>query len=57
MKRTYMRPSAVVIKINIQLMQFSSGSTDTTKVDPNNSVDPNNAMSREESGFSLWDDE
>ena len=38
-------------------MQFVSGEQDTTPVDPSKPKDPGSAMSREDRGFSLWDEE
>ncbi len=34
-----------------------SGEQDTTPVDPSKPKDPGQAMSREDQGFSLWDEE
>ena len=47
----------VAVKIENELMQFVSGEQDTTPVNPDKPKDPGQAMSRDDRGFSLWDDE
>jgi len=50
------KPAARAVMIEEELMQFQSGETDKTPVDPEHPQDPGNAMSREATGFSLWDE-
>ena len=57
MKKNYLKPSMVAVKIENELMQFVSGEQDTTPVNPDKPKDPGQAMSRDDRGFSLWDDE
>jgi hypothetical protein len=57
MKKIYLKPSMRAIEMENELMQFVSGEQDTTPVDPSKPKDPGEAMSREDRGFSLWDEE
>ena len=57
MKKIYLKPSMRAIEMENELMQFTSGEQDTTPVDPGNPKDPGEAMSRDDRGFSLWDEE
>ncbi len=57
MKKNYLKPSMVAVKIERGLMQFVSGQQTTTTVDPSVTVDPEDVMSRDYRNFSLWDDE
>ena len=57
MKTNYLKPSMVAVKIENELMQFVSGEQDTTPVNPDKPKDPGQAMSRDDRGFGLWDDE
>ena len=56
MKRRYLKPAIRAVVIANELMQFTSGEQDKTPVDPEHPQDPGNAMSREDAGFSLWDE-
>ena len=57
MKKRYLMPAMRAVKIEKELMQFVSGEQDTTPVDPSKPKDPGSAMSREDRGFGLWDEE
>ena len=57
MKKNYLKPSMVAVKIERELMQFVSGQQTTTTVDPSVTVDPEDVMSRDYRSFSLWDEE
>ena len=57
MKKNYLKPSIWAVEMENELMQFVSGEQDTTPVDPSKPKDPGSAMSREDRGFSLWDEE
>ena len=57
MKKNYLKPSIRAVEMENELMQFVSGEQDTTPVDPTKHKDPGSAMSREDRGFSLWDEE
>ena len=57
MKKNYLKPSMVAVKIENELMQFVSGEQDTTPVNPDKPKNSGDAMSREDRGFSLWDEE
>ena len=50
-------PTMRAVKIEKELMQFVSGEQDTTPVDPTKPKDPGQAMSRDDRGFRLWDEE
>ena len=56
MKKNYLKPAIRAVMMENELMQFISGETDKTPVDPGHPQDPGNAMSREDNGFSLWDE-
>lgn len=45
------------VKIELELMQFTSSEQETAPVNPEKPKNPNDAMSRKGQGFSLWDDE
>jgi hypothetical protein len=57
MKKKYLKPSMVAVKIERGLMQFVSGEQTTTGVDPSQKANPSEAMSRDYRSFSLWDEE
>ena len=57
MKKNYLKPLIRAVEMEKELMQFTSGEQDTTPVDPSKPKDPGSAMSREDRGFSLWDEE
>ena len=57
MKKRYLMPAMRAVKIEKELMQFVSGEQDTTPVNPDKPKDPGSAMSRDDRGFSLWDEE
>ena len=57
MRKIYLKPAIRAVIVDEELMQFTSGETDKTTVDPGHPQDPGNAMSREDQGFSLWDEE
>jgi hypothetical protein len=57
MKKRYMMPAMRAVKIEKELMQFVSGEQTTTPVDPSKPKDPGSAMSRDDRGFLLWDEE
>ena len=57
MKKRYLMPAMRAVKIEKELMQFVSGEQATTPVDPSKPKDPGSAMSRDDQGFSLWDEE
>ena len=57
MKKNYLKPSMVAVKIERGLMQTVSGEQTTTPVNPGKPKDPGSALSREDQGFSLWDEE
>ena len=57
MKKRYLMPAMRAVKIEKELMQFVSGEQTTTPVDPSKPKDPGQAMSRDDRGFGLWDDE
>ena len=57
MKKNYLKPLIRAVEMENELMQFVSGEQDTTPVDPTKPKDPGEAMSREDRGFSLWDEE
>ena len=59
MKKRYLMPAMRAVKIEKELMQFASGeqATTPTPVDPSKPKDPGSAMSRDEQGFGLWDEE
>ena len=57
MKKKYLKPSMVAVKIERELMQFVSGEQTTTGVDPSQKANPGEAMSRDYRSFSLWDEE
>ena len=57
MKKRYLMPAMRVVKIEKELMQFASGEQATTPVDPSKPKDPGQAMSRDDRGFGLWDEE
>ena len=52
-----MMPTIRAVEIEKELMQFVSGEQTTTPVDPSKPKGPAEAMSREDRGFSLWDEE
>ena len=56
MKKIYLTPAIRAVIVEEELMQFTSGETEKTPVDPGHPQDPGNAMSREDNGFSLWDE-
>ena len=56
MKKNYLQPAIRAVMIEKELMQFTSGEQDKTPIDPEHPQDPGNAMSRKDSGFSLWDE-
>ncbi len=57
MKKRYLMPTMRAVEMENELMQFVSGEQTTTPVDPSKPKDPGQAMSREDQGFSLWDEE
>ena len=57
MKKRYIMPAMRTVKIEKELMQFVSGEQTTTPVDPSKPKDPGQAMSRDDRGFRLWDEE
>ena len=57
MKKNYLKPAMRAVEMENELMQFVSGEQDTTPVNPDKPQDPGSAMSREDRGFSLWDEE
>ena len=57
MKKSYLMPAMRAVKIEKELMQFVSGEQTTTPVDPSKPKDPGQAMSRDDRGFRLWDEE
>ena len=57
MKKNYLKPSIRAVEMENELMQFVSGEQTTTPVDPSKPKDPGEAMSREDRGFSLWEEE
>ena len=57
MKKSYKKPSIRAVDMENELMQFVSGEQTTTPVYPGKPKDPGSALSREDQGFSLWDDE
>jgi hypothetical protein len=57
MKKRYLMPAMRAVKIEKELMQFVSGEQTTTPVDPSKPKDPGQAMSRDDRGFSLWEEE
>ena len=56
MKKNYLKPAIRAVIVEEELMQFASGETDKTPVDPGTPKDPGEAMSRQTTGFSLWDE-
>jgi len=56
MKKNYLKPAIRAVMMENELMQFTSGETDKTPVDPGTPHDGGDAMSREATGFSLWDE-
>ena len=57
MKKYYLKPSIRAVEMENELMQFVSGEQDTTPVNPDKPKNSGDAMSRDDRGFSLWDDE
>ena len=57
MKKRYLMPAMRAVKIEKELMQFVSGEQTTTPVNPGKPKDPGSALSREDQGFALWDEE
>ena len=57
MKKSYKKPSIRAVEMENELMQFISGEQTTTPVDPSKPKDPGQAMSRDDRGFRLWDEE
>ena len=57
MKKSYKKPSIRAVDMENELMQFVSGEQTTTPVNPGKPKDPGSALSREDQGFSLWDEE
>ena len=57
MKKNYLKPSIWAVEMENELMQFVSGEQDTTPVNPDKPKNLGDAMSREDRGFSLWDEE
>ena len=57
MKKRYLMPAMRAVKMEKELMQFVSGEQTTTPVNPDKPKDPGSAMSRDDQGFSLWDEE
>jgi len=57
MKKNYLKPSIWAVEMENELMQFVSGEQDTTPVNPDKPKNSGDAMSREDRGFSLWDEE
>ena len=57
MKKRYLMPAMRAVEMEKELMQFISGEQDTTPVNPDKPKDPGQAMSRDDRGFSLWDEE
>jgi len=56
MKKIYLTPAIRAVMMENELMQFTSGEQDKVPVDPGTPHDGGDAMSREDSGFSLWDE-
>ena len=50
-------PAMRAVDMENELMQFVSGEQTTTPVDPSKPKDPGSAMSRDDRGFRLWDEE
>jgi hypothetical protein len=57
MKKVYLAPAIRAVMIAEELMQFTSVETSTTPVDTSQSKDPGEALSRESSSLSVWDEE
>ena len=57
MKKRYLMPTMRAVEMENELMQFVSGEQTTTPVDPSKPKGPGEAMSREDRGFSLWEEE
>ena len=57
MKKRYLMPAMRAVDMENELMQFVSGEQTTTPVDPSKPKDPGQAMSRDDRGFRLWDEE
>ena len=57
MKKNYLKPSIWAVEMENELMQFVSSEQDTTPVNPDKPKNSGDAMSREDRGFSLWDEE
>jgi len=57
MKKSYKKPSIRAVDMENELMQFVSGEQTTTPVYPGKPKDPGSALSREDQGFALWDEE
>lgn len=57
MKKSYEKPSIRAVDMENELMQFVSGEQTTTPVNPGKPKDPGSALSREDQGFALWDEE
>jgi len=57
MKKRYLMPTMRAVEMENELMQFVSGEQTTTPVDPSKPKGPGEAMSRENRGFSLWEEE
>ena len=57
MKKRYLMPAMRAVEMEKELMQFVSGEQDTTPVNPDKPKNSGDAMSRDDRGFSLWDEE
>ena len=57
MKKKYLKPSIIVVKVESMQMQSASVVEGGTPVNPTKPKEPGEAMSRGSRGFSLWDEE
>jgi hypothetical protein len=57
MKKRFIMPTMRAVEMEKELMQFVSGEQDTTPVNPDKPKNSGDAMSRDDRGFSLWDEE
>jgi len=57
MKKRYLKPSFVVVKVESRQMQTASVEVSEAPVDTSTPKPPGEALSRGSRGFSLWDEE
>jgi hypothetical protein len=57
MKKRYLKPSIVVVKVESRQMQTASVEVSEAPVDTSTPKPPGEALSRGSLGFSLWDEE